>query len=445
MDEKQWVRDMVARYKPGFAKRPKRGRPKKEERRALPLIEFLDNLPPGTNFMENLKDILRLKGEKDAWKGLMATPPGSLLETVIGAFQRRTDIPLEIPFFTTLSYVSAYLLNQGIQIEIGGRLLPPTLWTVILAPSGAGKTFASSTIKEAIQRTSGLEDTPSFRSFTTPASAAKFVQELSETNNSLWIKDEFGQYLRSIDQQPHMAEIKEILLDTYGHSTVTRSTKKEQYVIERPALSILGLTVDSTFRDQVGIESMVDGFGQRFNYVNAPSDPQRRMEDFPLYEMGHEIPIISEAWKRLGNVALNPCYKMGPNGMEAFKHSFYLLRKDNEDLDASFFRRAMFTAVRYGLIYHILLGKETDEIDAEDMAWAGRLVAMHMQETRVILSDYGMSELENLVLRAEELREKALGQGVEFTPRYFVQRERKVKTVRIAKEVMSLMSPRRKP
>ncbi|OIQ39451.1 MAG: hypothetical protein BM560_15545 [Roseobacter sp. MedPE-SWde] len=68
---------------------------------------------------------------------------GSFLEEIIELFRRETDIPLEFPLVAALSIVSGYLNALGARYEISGSLYSPKLWTVVLAASGSGKTFAT--------------------------------------------------------------------------------------------------------------------------------------------------------------------------------------------------------------------------------------------------------------------------------------------------------------
>ena len=54
------------------------------------LFHFLDGIEKNEEKAAQLKTYLRVakdRTDKQTWKGLVVTPPGSLLETVIGAFQ----------------------------------------------------------------------------------------------------------------------------------------------------------------------------------------------------------------------------------------------------------------------------------------------------------------------------------------------------------------------
>src|ERR1035437_8372760 len=77
-------------------------------------------------------------------------PPGSLLEQIYNVFLATTDIPSEIPVFAALHYISALLLQRDVVIEFADDTTRPDIWSVCLAESGAGKTYAQNKIKRAL-------------------------------------------------------------------------------------------------------------------------------------------------------------------------------------------------------------------------------------------------------------------------------------------------------
>jgi len=52
--------------------------------------------------------MLNKKISPDIWRGMMAVPPSSVLQSVLAIFHQQTDIPLELPFFTMLHFISGY-------------------------------------------------------------------------------------------------------------------------------------------------------------------------------------------------------------------------------------------------------------------------------------------------------------------------------------------------
>lgn len=74
-------------------------------------------------------------------------PDGSPLNDLMDAFYKHTPIPLELPLFTFLFYLSAWLVQEDVGVLLGGKKVPPVLWVVLLARSGALKTFSQDVIK----------------------------------------------------------------------------------------------------------------------------------------------------------------------------------------------------------------------------------------------------------------------------------------------------------
>lgn len=365
-----------------------------------------------------------------AWRGNAVIPPGSVLEEVSNAFRRETDIPLELPLMITLSFVAARLLKSGTKIDLNGQMIEPLLWLVILAPSGAGKSFALQRITEMVR---GVDLFPE------PASAARFIQDLSVFNRTIWVRDEFGQFMRSLEQQTHLAELRDYLLRLYDGQQLTRRTKTEEITIENPALTIVGLSVFETFKNCVGAEALIDGFAQRFNFIIAPMDPARPAEDFPLYSVNAHMPALRSAWDRIATIPIHPVYQVGPDGVEAFKAAFKALRPADEALPMSFFRRVMFSAIRYAAIFHIVLGDRSDVLTATDFGWAGRMVALHIEDARALLDDYGLGDLERILKRAEAIKFAIEASGRQCKPRDLIRGINIIKSAEQARSILRLI------
>lgn len=381
------------------------------------------------NAIETVRTMLAMKNAPEEWRGLVATPPGSFIEKILEIFNEKTNIPLEIPFFTALHYISAYLLANNVVVNVKGQILKPDIWTVILARSGAGKTFASSTIGKYIGEEPNFPDS---------ASSAKFVENLSKFNKGFFLRDEFGQYLKSIETQPHMAEMKDILLRLYDNKKIERNTKKEEIIVEDPALVILGVTVIDTFLNQVGVESLVDGFSQRFNYVIAETDNKRNFEDYAFYDVyGENADKVRHEWEKLKSNVKHTEYSVSENGLDAFITSFKLLA--NLKVPESFYRRIMFKGMKYALIYHIMLGKTNNIIDEVDMGWAGRLCAIHLKDSSKLLEGYDKTDIQNLLDLAEKAIERMKNEGLEVNPRNLIRRVNRIKTVTEAKAILSIL------
>lgn len=406
-------------------------------KRNQPQVDFFEYLEKSEFAREHIKAMLVFTRNQDEWRGLMATPPASLLERVVSIFSKETDIPLEIPFFTVLHLISGELLKREITINYRGKKINPALWTVLLASSGSGKSLTVN----FLEKISGL------KTFPEPASAAKFIEDLSEFNNSLWIRDEFAHLLKNIDQQAYMAELRDYLLRLYDNKPIERRTKKEHVIIEKPVLSIFGLTVWETFCKNVSAESMLDGFAQRFSYVIAKYDEKKLPRDYPWYAIDQYGEQLKARYSKLTANIKHKEYTVTQDAIIAFDDAFTLLFgiKDANKIPTSFYRRILYSSIKYAAIYHLLLGKYNNAIDGEDIAWAARACKLHLNDVYELIREYDMPDFERMVKRAEELRFECTKSGESFNARHLMRHVKSIKNARQANEIMCLMTPEQSP
>ena len=369
-----------------------------------------------------------------------------MLEDIIELFRRETDIPLELPLVTTLSLVSGHLNSQGVTVDVGFSLECPKLWTVVLAPSGAGKSFALATVEKML---SGGREQPPVPMLQNAASAAMFVDNVEETPRGLWVRDEFGQFLNQINELQHMEEIKDILLNAYSGRPIERRTRAKSTRIEAHALSILGLSVAETFESQIGAESLVDGFAQRFNYLLADADPARPVTDFPIYFEGRGTPDvqarltrIESAWRAIiaRRDLEGAVFSADEPALAEFKETFRSMYGDAE-IPKSFYRRTLFSMFSYAAVYHVLTGTPGTVLTRDSMSLAARMVGLHLDHGRRLLNGYGLSDLEKAIRKAEDLRDRRKAAGREIKPRDLVANIREIHNARMAREIMDLMRP----
>ena len=321
-------------------------------------------------------------------------PEGSLLHLIDHTFLETTDIPRELPVFAAIHYVSALLLQRGSVISVVGEEWRPDIWTICMAESGSGKSFASSKIGKAL---GGAVDL-----FPDSSSAAKFVEDLRDHNHGLWMRDEFAQFLKSFSSDS-MGEMKDYLLRCYDGSTIVRSTKTETVEIEDPALTIFGSTVFATIKDYLTKEMLVDGFAQRFAFVVAERDPERKLR--ALYRFTERSPDITAMWQTVVDAGLHAKYSVDRLGEAAFEEAFQILLKRGEstDVDLSFMKRISHRGMKYALIYHVLLGKTSNRLDNEDFGYAAKLCALNLRDLRKVLDLYAKREAGDKVDSSDKL------------------------------------------
>jgi len=293
-------------------------------------------------------DMLSYDYTEDKWRGLIAVPEKSILSSVLRVFEKNTDIPLELPFFTMLHFVSGFLLSKKVKWGTTGNEFNPEIWTIVLADSGSGKTFTHDVI---------AAESPVKSSFPEPASAAKFIDSLQDHNFGLWFQDEIAQIMKRIESpQSPLADVKGYLLCAYTNSKIQRSVKSKNgsITIDEPCLGILGLNTPESFFKALRPESLLDGFAQRFSYVVAQPDRARNVlldpHKYAYYDKEKISKVVRGAFDQLQDLKIHPSYKVGRDAEEAFRVVFAALI--NENIPVSFYRRVMFKAFKYALLYH---------------------------------------------------------------------------------------------
>ena len=68
--------------------------------------------------------------ERDVWRGVVATPPASLLEVVVAEFMRETPVAAELPFMSTVCLIAQLLCERGAALVMNdGQRIRPDLYT----------------------------------------------------------------------------------------------------------------------------------------------------------------------------------------------------------------------------------------------------------------------------------------------------------------------------
>jgi len=312
-----------------------------------------------------------------------------IVSAIYSTFIKETNIPVTLPIFTTFSFISAFLLKNNITYSIDGYMdgCLNDLWIVNLAPSGSSKTYSLSRIINSIPE---IDESKIIEpNFSHCSGAMAFCQELKEKNNGFYFADECAQVLKQIESiNSPMHEVKKYLLLTYDHSKIQRKNKKENIEIEKPALTLYWINTIQSFIDSVSTDSLSDGFSQRFLYVYTEKDMNRHFKEFPLYSNISVEKEISSEFKKFFSNTFHKNYVFNKDMVEMFKIAFKEIveTRFNNNFDESFYRRVMFKTFTYAVIYHLILNKNTVEIDEEDMEYALRVSLIHLYSIQRILS-----------------------------------------------------------
>ena len=395
----------------------------------LTLFDLIESGGLTVEHRDTLRGLLAVQMPPCTWRGQAIVPPGSLLDLAVDLFERTTDFPLELPAFAVLHSLAAYLLDHGASLRVAGSRVRPDLWSVLLAPSGGGKTMTTSVIQSVLP----------LRLFPEVCSAARFIDELSRNNHAAWFQDEWAQVLKRIEGQTYAEELRDYLLRLHDNKPLARRTAKGTIEVEDPALVILGTTVHETFLDSVPAEAMLDGFMQRFGIVIGEADPSRTPDLFPIYRVEDPANLapLHRSWAALAAVPIHAEYTATPEAEEAFIDAFRLLFRQNRAVPPSFFRRAMWRAFKYALVYHLLLGKADPLVDSEDVGWAVRVASLHLADACRLLDGYRLTELESVVVKAEALQARL---GHRPSKRELISGVRGIRNAAMASFILEVMT-----
>lgn len=307
-------------------------------------------------------------------------PKGSILEAVDQYFWDKTDIPRELPFFNVLHYVMAKLMQQGVEIAKGSQRILPDLWTIVLAPSGAGKTMTQKALAKAMGGPVAL--------FPDASSSLQFADNLQKFRLGLFLRDEFAQFLKTISKDASMKDVRDYLLRTYDNSDIIYASTKTKITVERSAISILGYSPIATLTSYLTKEMLLDGFAQRFSFCVAERDDRPIVGD---YDFDGLPAVISPLWNRITSAPFHSVYHIDEAGRQAYDKVVQLVvtKAREEGIDDSFSRRLAFNTYKYGLAYHVLTGKKDNTIHTEDLIFGAKLTALHLFHLRKVLDLYG--------------------------------------------------------
>lgn len=355
-----------------------------------------------------------LKMPRQSWGGYQHVPPGSLLETIIHEFERKSHAPLEIPLFVTLQIVATILLQKQVTIRIKGvdSAIDPQLWIFLLAESGSMK---SMTFRE-ILKWSGLKKEDLLWNLNAIAGPAAFVQELAgceeseagpavpSKNRHLAVIEEAGEFRKKMtNAQGPLAELASYFLMIYDHEEIKRTTKKDSIGIKEPILNILGFSVPQPFIEGITAEEMVSGFMQRHSIIFAEQSNRKR---HPIIQLN--LKRTATEWKRLLDSTQHKEYQVSSLALKAFKRGYQrLMDRFSNDIPDSFSLRIMWTCHTYALIYHILLGGGKEEtITPQAYAYAERMTSRALADMARAFGLTLHSEVYKKIQKVEALKER---------------------------------------
>lgn len=350
---------------------------------------------------ETLIRMLAIKTDQKPFDIRSLAPQGRFSARLLRYFDD-TDISHAMPLFALVSTAASWLTQNGAYLDAPGvGEIAPTLWTVVLAESGEAKTLAVDEVMKILS----LDGYTPVSFLPAPGSDAQWIDDVAADPAAFWLQDEAGKFLRKVLTDTRFHRIKPWMLDAYSGKSISNRLKgeKDKQVIERPMFNFLGLSVSSTWKMDVDLSSMLDGYCQRMNYVIAPARTDTDMFEHFLHFNGSEFDIqraeLNELWQVLCSQegATTP-YTLDEHVVQYLETWWRGLRQSigQTSLPGSFVRRIGFAILKYLPVLHFLLGKSRHPIDLETAALATRFAELHFQSALWVLQNYSASGTSNV-------------------------------------------------
>jgi hypothetical protein len=322
-------------------------------------------------------------------------------------FAKHSLIPVEIPIWAMLTYTAQWLGQRSITIELdegnigGPNSVKPTLWTLIFAPSGAGKTFSVEIIG------SGLEGIMKIQP---PDSGAGLRDGLLLANGGarLLVWDELGADLElAMSSGSANAGVRRQLIDAYS-GKVRKSLAGGKAEFAPVQLCLLGLTQTELVNEHFAPSDWKSGLMQRFTLVCAGAQPLpqddtecgRRIDVAPVARELRASGLVAEWGKDLEAADLHPHYIVS-GGADTYAHRRLGFLKRTLGTDSSFALRALYTARKLALVLHVLNGNGSQIIDVEDMKNAWDVVEVSLHDLKYLTDQGEQQEIRKLYDVAE--------------------------------------------
>lgn len=364
------------------------------------------------------------------------SPPGSLVDAVVSALARHTDLPPLLGVATVMSLISAAMVCG--KTTVRWQDSPPSemdLWLIALAGSGAGKTWIRNVVSDAVGITVPV--------FPEPASGPAYLDALQALGGrAYWPRDEYGQLLRAVADGGPRGDLRDLMLRTYDHDDLVHSTRtRGETRVERPVLTVLGTSVDSTWGDCIDAQMLADGLMARHLFVVA----ERRPLAVPRYPRDQIVAEIRAVAEGLAERLAEPVeYEITPEAAAVYDDLWRALVGDLAgSLDAAYVRRITWASAKYAVIYHVLLSKPGHRVGVTAMRWAWRMVQVHCYSARLVLSaaDRSLSgRVERIAAWVTEQRDRGVDVRAPCFARKVIQQfKRDLGSVHEARQIVDLV------
>lgn len=348
--------------------------------------------------MSKLKDyVMQLAEDSVSMRGVLNLLPDPLIDDkskstndilshLAYVFFENTEIPLDLPIFTFLAYLSAGCVrnNLNYQIPKSPKIAHLNTWVCVLAPTGAAKTLSKTAIASMIPDHPTEEGKFIDANFTSCSTSPKFINacaslpyvESDEYQYGLWIEEEAAQFQKLVNKgsSTNGAEIKGFILKMHNYEPLSRKTMTTETITAPIVMTMLHINTFDSYVSSLGRESVNDGSLRRMSLVNTPRDG-RSFTDYPLFDFDS---LMDESLKeKISHLFLNlpsdstftfseDCTKIYSDSFGGFWKKTYehkLAGKEN------FYRTLFMEAWKYAIFHHLIMKQEGTIVSGNSLKW----------------------------------------------------------------------------
>jgi primase-polymerase (primpol)-like protein len=218
--------------------------------------------------------------EVGEWEFKNVLPDDHFVSEYLDLATELTDAYPEYHFMTALSLLST-AVDRKIQINVTPTPLFPNIWTLLLGKSTVSRKSTALDIGETILGFAEMDEKKLPEDFSPEA----FIEELEQNPQSLFMKDEFGEFLAKMDRS-YQKGIGALLSRIYDcPRNYSRKLRKNTFNVENAYVTMASACVPKQIARHTSVEDLESGFFPRIVVVW----PERHKERMDRQNTGQDV------------------------------------------------------------------------------------------------------------------------------------------------------------
>jgi len=335
-------------------------------------------------------------------------PIGSPMEKWMVEFKRHSTIPAELAFWVPLQLIGHYLMLKGARVDLAParsgalKYLYTNTYVLHCGDHGVGKGVVEDLTWESL----GVSCDRVGRI----GSQEAFLLELQAHDGKPLIQslDEWPIFWLALKTDPSQGEMLTAYLRAFRQQRCELKYKSAHYKCETPLLTVMGFAQPKRLFDVLQPEDYSCGFVRRHLITFSPS-VKLTMADQHKYDMQVVADDLAKAgvvqrWRE--HVATTPLHRDYTIDSGATDYMRWHVLKAGIDLglEAGYITTALYTARKFALIYHYLLGETGAIIGRTAVEHAVALTKLTLHDLQYLMDEGRRSAVSKLLEEAIQLR-----------------------------------------